>query len=295
VTEKGKYATGAALRAALEERLKQIAKTENIELQRLRRQVAFDRFLARLFHSEDTQWVLKGGYAMELRFQVARATKDLDFTVRTVSTQGEDAVLGYLQETGQRDLNDFFSFRVGAPTMDLDGAPYGGSRYPVEATMAQHTFVKFHLDVGIGDVVLDPLERIQTRDWFAFAEILPASVPMIPREQQFAEKLHAYTLPRAGAVNSRVRDLVDMVLLIQSGTLDVSLVAEALRRTFDRRRTHPIPAVLEPPPLDWNTPFERLAEECQLDQSVPQAFVELSRFYATVALADSANRIGRGD
>ena len=177
MTEKGKYATGAALRAALEERLKQIAKTENIELQRLRRQVAFDRFLARLFHSEDTQWVLKGGYAMELRFQVARATKDLDFTVRTVSTQGEDAVLGYLQETGQRDLNDFFSFRVGAPTMDLDGAPYGGSRYPVEATMAQRTFVKFHLDVGIGDVVLEPLGHIQPRDWLGFALISPVRSP----------------------------------------------------------------------------------------------------------------------
>jgi hypothetical protein len=34
------------------------------------------------------------------------------------------------------------------------------SRYPVEALMAQRTFVKFHMDVGIGDVVLDPLERI---------------------------------------------------------------------------------------------------------------------------------------
>jgi hypothetical protein len=86
-----------------------------------------------------------------------------------------------------------------------------------------------------------------------------------------------------------------MVLLIQWGTLDVSLVADALRRTFDRRRTHPIPAVLEPQPLDWNTPFERLAEECQLDQLVTQAFVELSPFYATLALADSANRIGRDD
>ena len=128
MTEKGKYATGAALRAALEERLKQIAKAENVELQRLRRQVAFDRFLARLFQSDDTQWVLKGGYAMELRFQIARATKDLDFTVRTISALAGDVVLGHLQEAGQRDLNDFFAFRV--------GAPYGGSRYPVEAMMA---------------------------------------------------------------------------------------------------------------------------------------------------------------
>ncbi len=42
--------------------------------------------------------------------------------------------------------------------------------------MAQRTFVKFHLDVGIGDVVLDPLERVETRDWLGFAEIAPASV-----------------------------------------------------------------------------------------------------------------------
>ncbi|MEI9979850.1 MAG: nucleotidyl transferase AbiEii/AbiGii toxin family protein [Edaphobacter sp.] len=277
--EKGKYATGAALRAALEERLKQIAKAENVQLQRLRRQVAFDRFLARLFPGSDTQWVLKGGYAMELRFEIARATKDLDFTVRAISGSSNDAVLGHLQEAGRQNLNDFFSFRVGAAMADLDGAPYGGSRYPVDARMADRTFVKFHLDAGIGDVVLDPVERIQTRDWFAFAEIPPASVPMIQREQQFAEKLHAYTLPRGGAANSRVRDLVDMVLLIQPGTLDVSIASEALQSTFNRRGTHSLPTALEPPPADWSQPFQRLAEECRLDPSMNEAFAVLLQFY----------------
>ena len=38
---------------------------------------------------------------------------------------------------------------------------------------------------------------------------------MITREQQFAEKTHAYTLPRSVA-NSRVKDLVD---LVESGGL----------------------------------------------------------------------------
>ncbi len=52
MSEKGKYSTGNALRAALEERLKQIAKAENTDLQRLRRWVAFDRFLARLSVSD---------------------------------------------------------------------------------------------------------------------------------------------------------------------------------------------------------------------------------------------------
>lgn len=57
---------------------------------------------------------------------------------------------------------------------DLDGAPYGGSRYPADAMMVQRTFAKFHMDVGVGDVVLDPLERIKTGDWLGFAEIAPS-------------------------------------------------------------------------------------------------------------------------
>lgn len=56
----------------------------------------------------DTQWVLKGGYAMDLRFQIARATKDLDFTVRAISGAPGDALLEHLQEAGRRDLKDFF-------------------------------------------------------------------------------------------------------------------------------------------------------------------------------------------
>lgn len=281
MTERPKYATGAALRTALEARLKEIAKTEGIELQRLRRQVAFDRFLARLFLRSQTQWVLKGGYAMELRFKIARATKDLDFTVRTLPGALGDAILEHLQEVGGQDLKDFFSFRIGDAIIDLDGAPYGGSRYPVEAMMAQRTFAKFHMDIGIGDVVLDPLEQVETRDWLGFAAITPASVPMLRREQQFAEKLHAYTLPRSGA-NSRVRDLIDMVLLIQSGTLNSSLCLEALRHTFERRGTHELPTILEPPPGTWEKPYERLAEESNLDTSVNTAFAELSEFYATL-------------
>ena len=87
MTPERKYATGLALRTALEERLKRLAREEGVDLQRLRRQVAFDRFLARLFpRNAAADWILKGGYAMELRFQTARATRDLDFTVRAAQS-----------------------------------------------------------------------------------------------------------------------------------------------------------------------------------------------------------------
>jgi len=179
-----KYATGVALRTALEERPKRISREEGLDLQRLRRQIAFDRFLARLFLGENTDWILKGGYAMELRFQKARATRDLDFTARTARSVSGDGLLTQLQDASATDLGDFFRYKIGAPMMDLDGAPYGGARYPVESIMGGRTFVKFHLDVGVGYVVLDPPEQARVRDWLGFAGITPPQVPMIQSEQR---------------------------------------------------------------------------------------------------------------
>ena len=252
--EPKRYATAAAFRRALEDRLQDIAGKESVDLQRLRRQVAFDRLLARLFQGAQPRalpWVLKGGYAMELRIKAARTTKDIDLTMRSVFSSDEKkddkknlAVLEKLQEAAAFSSDDFFIYTIGEPIADLDAAPYGGARFPVEARLDGRVFVGFHLDVGIGDAVMEPLEVIEGRDWLGFAGIASPSLYMIPREQQFAEKLHAYTLPRQGAVNSRVRDLVDMVLLIQSATLTRNKVIEAIRVTFERRKTHRMPSTL---------------------------------------------------
>ena len=277
-----KYRTGPALRTALEERLKRIAAEGGIDLQRLRRQVAFDRFLARLLDPSRPNWVLKGGYSMELRFQRARTTKDLDLTVLSRPPGEGDTLLDYLQTRGAIELADHFSFRVGESMADLDAAPYGGARYPVEAIMGGRTFVKFHVDIGVGDVIIEPVEMTTPRDWLGFAGIDAPLVPMISSAQQFAEKMHAYTLPRRSAANSRVRDLVDMVLLIRGGSLEPKLVADAIQKTFARRVTHSIPAEITAPPSDWAPPFLALARECGLGLSSTEAFFEVSDFLAQV-------------
>jgi hypothetical protein len=283
-----RYATAAAFRRALEDRLQDIAGKEGVDLQRLRRQVSFDRLLARLFEAAQPRalpWVLKGGYAMELRIKAARTTKDIDLTMRSASTSGAKkdhkknlAVLEKLQEAAAFSGDDFFVYTIGEPIADLDAAPYGGARFPVEARLDGRIFVGFHLDVGIGDAVMEPLEVIEGRDWLGFAGIASPSLYMIPREQQFAEKLHAYTLPRQGATNSRVRDLVDMVLLIRSGTLTNAKVAEAIEVTFGRRRTHTLPKPILGPPTDWRKPFEALAKECRLSDGLDGAFAALKKF-----------------
>lgn len=276
------YASAEAFRRALEVRLNKAAETELIQINRLRRQVAFDRLLARLFRIDPAPWVLKGGYALELRFRTARATVDIDLTVQRIAAATEaDAnqiVRDMLQDAASFSLGDWFEYTIGPPVLDLDAAPYGGARFPVEARMDDRIFARFHLDAGIGDAVIQPVEIIDCRDWLSFAGIAAPQVQTLSREQQFAEKLHAYTLPRS-STNSRVKDLIDLALLIRSGGLSPTRAADALHLTFERRRTHKLPAVLVEPPRDWERRFLALAEECQLEGDMDTVFSGVEEFF----------------
>ena len=288
----GPYQTASAFRAALEERLKRAARERHTDLMRLRRQVAFDRLLARLFAQPDAPWMLKGGYTFELRLGGrARTTKDLDLSVPDLhrfATDAEalapsDAIRERLQEFAAADLGDGFAFRIDMPMADLDAAPYGGARYPVEARLDSRTFATFHLDVGIGDANVAEPEWLTGSDLLGFAGISPARVAALAREQQFAEKLHAYTLPRGERTNTRVKDLVDLALLIDLGLPDTETLKRAIHATFARRVTHAEPADLEPPPEAWRAAFAQLAAEVALRvTTLDAAFAEVAAFWRTL-------------
>jgi hypothetical protein len=166
VTDQPKsYKTAGAFRAALEARLQTRAREQGMDLQRLRRQVAFDRFLARMFSQGPKAaypWVLKGGYAMELRMHSARTTKDIDLTLHDGTRLSKnpkeraEQVRAMLQEAAASPFDDYFEFLVGEARQDLDGAPEGGNRYPIQAQMDGRDFARFHVDVGVGDEVIEP-------------------------------------------------------------------------------------------------------------------------------------------
>ena len=231
--------------------------------------------------------MLKGGYALELRFKAARSTVDIDLALQGVAATTDKSgdtnqiVREMLQAVAGISLGDWFEYTIGPPVMDLTAAPYGGARYSVEARMDARIFARFHLDAGIGDVVMHPLETIECRDWLDFAGIGRPGVRMIPREQQFAEKIHAYSLPRT-TPNSRVKDLVDMALLVGDGELDRRRTRDALHLTFERRGTHPLPTILDVPPPDWQIPFQALAEECGLSPDIAAAFERVREFLERV-------------
>ena len=137
------------------------------------------------------------------------------------------------------------------------------------------------MDVGIGDDTLDPVDRIEGDGWFDFAGLPRPEFRMISREQQFSEKIHAYTLPRVERENSRVKDLVDLLLLHQT-VMEPERVRRNLRKTFERRNTHPIPPELPVPPPSWKVRFEVLAMQCDLEANMDQAFQKLAVYFRTV-------------
>ena len=283
--ERKKYASPAAMRIALEERINRNARESDQDIARLRRQAAFDRLLARIFSGPlSNRMVLKGGYAIELRLHKARTTKDIDICIdnrkKTFATD-KAHLLETVREAAAIELGDFFEYAIGESILNLENAPYGGHRFPVECRMAGRRFAYFHIDIALGDVWIDTHEELQGKKWLEFAGISAPKIPTISPEQQFAEKIHSYSLPRQ-TPNSRTKDLVDMVLLIEQCDLDPKQLYDAVVKTFKRRKTHEIPVELEDPPKSWQGQFIKLAEEVGMHDNLDSAISKVRQLYKTI-------------
>jgi hypothetical protein len=280
------YSNAEAFRQALEARLRNIARDRGVQIQGLRLKLAIERLLARLFAEADPPWLLKGGYAMELRFRPkARTTRDVDLTIG----EGDD-LAGLRQRllemheslriAAARDLGDFFEFIIQPARSELQGAPGGGGVYPVIARMAGRDFARFHADVGFGDAVFGETETLIGDDLIGFAGIEPAQARAIPKAQQFAEKVHAYTFPWTDRENTRSRDLVDLVLLIERGDLDPAAIRDAVVETFRRRAKHKLPDRLPSPPEAWRDEFTVMAAETGISTTeLGDAFAALVEYW----------------
>jgi hypothetical protein len=279
-----RYENPAAFRQALTDRLRADSARGALPTESLRTKLVIERLLARLFHREDPPWLLKGGYAFELRFRPkARTTRDVDLSILGTTDDGWPHGIAELRDALQvaadLDLGDHLQFAIGAPKRRLQGPPGGGATFPVEARIAGKAFGLFHVDAGMGDAIVGEPEELIAEDRLGFAGIPPPRVFATSRAQQFAEKLHAYTLEWTDRENTRVKDLVDMVLLIERGALDPAEVRAAVHATFDRRAKQPVPGRLAPPPASWTDEFAALAAQAALQAAqVDVAFQRLAAF-----------------
>ena len=261
-----RYEDAAAFRAALAANLRN--QHPDKDLDRLLKRAMMERFLARTSTALPHQVLLKGGYALELRLHQARTTQDLDLSIRDLPA---NEVVDALRDAGEIDLDDHLSFRIETTTARMpQGAPLGGERLTVVPLLGGKRFQPFPLDVGLGDAVPDRSDLLKGGIALAFAGLPTLETPAIPLEVHLAEKLHALSLPRpAGRLNTRVKDLVDVILLQRRGLPPTKALRDAAAATFARRATHDLPTAIEVPTDAWEVEYQRFAAALDLTSYAP--------------------------
>lgn len=191
------------------------------------KQARFDRFLSRVFaDGENSEWLLKGGVSMLARVPRSRTTKDVDLAALQAADLAEAERA--LSELVAVDLGDHLTFRL------IGSAPTGlGDNQPGVATR-RLTFACFDVDddsqvdtitvdvvVGpapVGRVeVVEPSNRLHLR-----RPLATHPYRLYPVVDQIADKVCATVATNypGGKRSSRVKDLVDLVVLAHTQTAE---------------------------------------------------------------------------
>lgn len=242
------YRTAQAFGAALSDRLKARAVGSAYSVSQLRRQFAYDRLLARLFRDPAAGWVLKGGVSMIARVPVARHSADVDLAAALDSPH--DA-LDALRVAAAADLGDFFAFGFDEPRTMVQGVL--GIRVAAEARLGPRVFERFGVDLVTATVVTGTVEQADPILDLGFPGLVRPPYRLYPLADTLADKFMGITERHGQRPSTRFRDLIDIVLIARSQSIDASALSAALMSERRRRGVAlpdqfdvPNPALWEP-------------------------------------------------
>ena len=286
----GPYKTATAFRVALEERLRQRALESGTPLDRLRKEIAFQRLFARMTAGDAADgWVLKGAQVLLIRLdERARATKDADTTWRHEASELQAA----LGEAMELELGDGFSFEIGTRTRLEAETEDGGWRYSVRSRLDGRFFEQFVLDVNVSPNDLRSVDQLTFRPVLDFAGLEPPTIAAVSIAFHLAEKLHAYVRIYSGSrPSSRVKDLYDMLVMARALPMPTSdALHEAVSTTFFLRNT-PLPTALPDPPPMWAAPWAAYVRDYGIEwTTLDDAVAALRPLWTPVTAPSEARR-----
>jgi hypothetical protein len=221
---------GASVRA----RLLNIAKAEKADFNQVLVRYALERFLYRLSKSAHANnFLLKGAMLFNLWYDMPhRPTRDAD-------------LMGFgpsdLESIGQtfRDIvslvvDDGIVFDPASVVVEeiRKSAGYAGARIIISAELARAR-CKTQIDVGFGDAVTPgPVDAVYP---VLIADFPAPLLRTYPVYTVVAEKLHAIEI--LGMTNSRLKDYLDLSVLLDREDLNPTTLASAIAATFARRGT----------------------------------------------------------
>lgn len=218
--------------ASVRARLLNVAKAQGVDFNQVLVRFALERILYRLSQSEHADhFLLKGALLFTLWYDMPhRTTRDADLLGFGASDL--ESVTQTFRDIASVAVDDGIVFdpdSVVAEEIRKD-AGYAGARIFISGELARAR-CKTQIDIGFGDAVTPgPVD--------ATYPVLLADLPA-PRLRAYpvytvvAEKLHA--IAQLGMTNSRLKDYLDLSVLLDREALDTDLLAQAIKATFERR------------------------------------------------------------
>lgn len=279
--------------ASVRQRLLNQAKRDRRPFNELLQLYAIERFLYRLSQSSHAdQFILKGALMLRVwRSPELRPTMDIDMLGRTSNEEADLVVQirNILTMDVEKDGLVFDPVSIQAERITED-AYYDGIRIRFLGALGSAR-INMQIDVGFGDVVYpEPVE-------LDFPTMLNFSTPRLlcySRESSISEKLEA--MVKLGMLNSRMKDFYDIWLLSRQFNFDGAKLAEAIRRTFERRGTT-LPmeieafaeSFIEAKQIQWAAFCKRLQQD-YVPVSFREIIASVNRFLSPIVAALSLGK-----
>ena len=268
------FATPKAFDRSLTDRIALTSTEVSYGVPQLRRQFAYGRLLARVFHHAPEDWVLKGATSLLARMPgQARHSMDVDLYF----SGGLERAINSLHEAADVDLGDFFTFDI-TPGGALSGATTGRV-LRVTAYLGDKVFEVFRTDVVITHTMTTEPDLSPPLELVSVPGLRSVPYRTYPISDQIADKYSAMITTFSGRPSTRYRDLVDLALIVTTQCVDADLMRLALSSEQRRRGIDP-GGTLELPSADWRDGFEKIVSEApgvpQLDADA--AIVLVRRF-----------------
>ena len=216
--------------------------------------------------------VVKGGTSMRLRFGpgLSRVTMDFD----AAGGMELDEYVKLLRSRLEAGWADFTGEALIRRRASPRGVPPEYVMQPLDVKLAyrRHPWCTVRLELShneLGDADTHEVRELPAKIKGIFAALNlpePEPIPLMAIPYQVAQKLHGVTQPGG----SRVRDLIDLQLIVANESLDIAATADICRRPFRYRNMHPWPAKVVKA-VDWDGVYDELRRDLPVAATCDEA------------------------
>lgn len=220
------------LAASVRARLLNLAKAEGSDFNSVLVRYALERLLYRMSRSAHADnFLLKGALLFTLWYDLPhRPTRDVDLLGFGASDLA--SLVQTFREIASIEADDGIVFDPATVTAQeiRKDAGYAGARIVFTAELARAK-CKVQVDIGFGDAVTPG--PVHASYPVLIADLPAPQLRTYPVYSVIAEKLHAIAL--LGMSNTRMKDYLDLWVMLDRENLDPALLATAIAATFSRR------------------------------------------------------------